>query len=199
VAETIPQQIARVRAELETRPERLIRHVQRVVVEALDLAARWDVDPERTELAVWGHDLFRAHAPEELLRLSHEAGLPMVPEDERSPVTLHGPLAAVVMRERFAVSDDEALAGVRDHTLGRPEMPMIAKIVLLADKFEERKRRRTPVMKEIRRLARRDLDLALLCWADWKWVEERTHGWESHPVHWTTREAWVRSHHEDAR
>ena len=52
-------------------------------------------------------------------------------------------------------------------------------------------------MCEIRKLARRDLDLALLCWADWKWVEERTHGWSSHPQHWAARRSWVGEHHAE--
>jgi predicted HD superfamily hydrolase involved in NAD metabolism len=194
----IRAQIAAVQAEFATRPEGLVRHVQRVLVEALDLAARHDVDPERTELAVWGHDLFRAEKPEALLALAREAGVPVDAIDESDPVLLHGPIAAVILRQRFAISDGEALAGVRDHTLGLAEMPRIAKVILIADKVEARKRARTPVMREIRRLARRDLDTALLCWADWKWMEERTNGWKSHPTHWNARLAWVREHHVDA-
>jgi HD superfamily phosphohydrolase YqeK len=118
-------------------------------------------------------------------------------EEEAEPVLLHGPTAAIVLRERFGVRDDEALGAIRDHTLGAPEMPMLAKIILIADKVEERKRKRTPIMAEIRRLARRDLDLALLCWADWKWVEERAHGWNSHPAHWRARQRWVLEHHNE--
>lgn len=194
----IAAQIAAVRAEFETRPEGLVRHVHRVLVEALDLAARWDLDPERVELATWGHDLFRSFPPDEQLRLAIEAGLPIVEADRAEPVLLHGPLAAVVLRDRFGVLDDEALAAVRDHTIGSRDMPMIAKVILLADKFEERKRKRTPVMREIRRLARRDLDRALLCWADWKWVDEREHGWLTHPDHWGARTQWVEEHHRDA-
>lgn len=194
----ISAQIAAVRAELETRPAGLVRHVMRVLDEALDLARLWDVDSQRVELAVWGHDLFRAHAPEDQLRLAREAGLRMEPADEASPVLLHGPLAAHVLRERFHVRDEDALAAVRDHTLGLAEMPILARIILLADKVERRKRDRTPIMREIRRLARRDLDAALLCWADWKWVDERIHGWASHPVHWQARTAWVAEHHRDA-
>lgn len=193
----IAAQIAAVRAELETRPEGLVRHVERVLVEALDLAARWDVDPERVELATWGHDLFRSFSPDEQLRLAIEAGLPVVDADRAEPVLLHGPVAAVVLRDRFGVLDDEALAAVRDHTLGGRDMPMIAKVILLADKFEERKRKRTPVMREIRRLAWRDLDLALLCWADWKWVDEMEHGWVTHPDHWGARIQWVEEHHRE--
>jgi predicted HD superfamily hydrolase involved in NAD metabolism len=194
---TIRQQIEAVRAEYARLPAGLLAHVERVVAEARDLAARWDLDPDRVELAAWGHDLFRAHPPAEQLRLAAEAGLPITETDRLEPVLLHGPIAAVVLRERFGVTDDEALAAVRDHTLGAADMPLIAKVILLADKFEPRKRQRTPVMREIRRLARRDLDTALLCWADWKWVEERTHGWASHPAHWAARVRWVAEHHAD--
>jgi HD superfamily phosphohydrolase YqeK len=77
-------------------------------------------------------------------------------------------------------------------------MSLIAKVILIADKVEARKRKRTPVMAEIRKLARRDLDAALLCWADWKWLEERTNQWNSHPTHWRARQQWVREHHIDA-
>jgi len=190
-------QIAAIQTEFESRPEGLRLHVERVLVEALDLAARYDLDPDRVTLATWGHDLFRSFPPAEQLRLAAEVGIPILDVDRADPVLLHGPIAAVVLRERFGVTDDEALAAVRDHTLGAAEMPMIAKVILLADKFEQRKRRRTPVMREIRRLAWRDLDLALLCWADWKWVEEREHGWQSHPDHWTARTRWVREHHTE--
>jgi len=194
---TLQEHIAALQHEFESRPEGLLRHVQRVLVEALDLAAAYDLDPDRVALATWGHDLFRAYPPAEQLRMAIEAGLPIEAADRADPVLLHGPIAAVTLRERFCIDDDEVLAAVRDHTLGSPEMPMIAKVILLADKFEKRKRERTPVMKAIRRLARTDLDLALLCWADWKWVEERAHGWQSHPAHWRARLRWVAEHHAE--
>lgn len=190
-------QIETIRAAFLDRPPGLVRHVERVVIEAVDLANRWGADPERATLAGWGHDLFRALSGGQQLKLAREAGLPVTAEDEAEPVLLHGPNAAIVLRERFAVTDDDALAAIRDHTLGMPEMPLLAKIILIADKVEPRKRAREPVMREIRRLARRDLDLALLCWADWKLVEERTHGWSSHPQHWEARQRWVAEHHAE--
>lgn len=187
-------QIERVRAEFSSRPAGLQRHVERVLGEALGLARHWDIDPERVELATWGHDLFRATPPAELLAMARECGVEIDPADEAEPVLLHGPVAAVVLEERFGIDDSEVLEAVRDHTLGLPEMPLLGKVILLADKVEAHKRERAPVMKEIRKLARRDLDMALLCWADWKWVEERTHGWVSHPQSWRAREQWVREH-----
>ncbi len=193
--QTVAAQIEDIRSELASRPPGLVRHIERVVAEAVSLARYWGVDPDRCALATWGHDLFRAHSAAEQLSLARSAGLALTAADEASPVLLHGPIAAVVLRERFGVTDEDVLAAVRDHTLGALEMPMIARIILLADKFESRKRARTPVMKEIRKLARRDIDLALLCWADWKWVEEAEHGWLSHPVHWRARQTWVTAHH----
>jgi predicted HD superfamily hydrolase involved in NAD metabolism len=197
-ARPITKQIAAVKHELMRRPTGLIAHVERVLVEALDLARRWDVDPRRTELAVWGHDLFRAHAPAEQLRLAQEAGLPVCDEDVRTPVMLHGPLGAALLESRFGVSDTEVLDAVRLHTSGSAEMPMLATVILLADKVERRKRRRVAVIPSIRLAARRDLDTALLCWADWKWVDERERGWESYPAHWAARTRWVAEHHREA-
>lgn len=198
MAGPIQSQLATVRAAMLARPRGLVQHVERVATEALDLARRWDLDPERVELAAWGHDLFRSFAESEQLQMARDAGIPLLPADVASPIVLHGPVAAAVLRERFGVIDEDVLCAVRDHTLGLARMPLIARVILLADKIETRKRRRDPIMTDIRRLARRDLDAALLCWADWKWVEERTHGWQSHPGHWDARKTWVQEHHVDA-
>jgi predicted HD superfamily hydrolase involved in NAD metabolism len=197
VATTIEDQIAAVRAELGTRPGGLIRHVERVLAEALHIGGCYDVDPARVELAVWGHDLFRAHSAEGQLGLARECGIAMDETEERLPVLLHGPIAAAVLRDRFGLTDNEVLAAVRDHTSGISEMSMLAKVILVADKVEEHKRESTPLMADIRWLARTDLDLALLCWADWKWVDERRQGYESHAAHWEARTAWVAAHHAD--
>ena len=183
---------------MEGRPRGLVDHVVRVAREARALARAWDVDRDRIELAVWGHDLFRAHAPAEQLRLAEEAGVTVNELDRAFPVLLHGPVAAVVLRERFGVTDEEALEAVRDHTAGSVEMPTLAKVLLVADKVESQKRRGVRELDAIRELARRDLDLALLCWSDWKWYGERQSGWAMDARHWQARSAWVVAHHAEA-
>ena len=193
---SIADQIALVRKELESRPAGLVRHIERVVAEAQTLAPYWGVDPERCALAAWGHDLFRALPAGEQLAMAESVGLVLDDADREAPVLLHGPTAAVVLRERLGIHDEEVLAAVRDHTLGRPEMSMVAKIILLADKIEPNKRSKRPEMKEIRRLARRDIDLALLCWSDWSWADGAEHGWGLHQQHWQARRSWVAEHHE---
>ena len=108
---------------------------------------------------------------------------------------LHGPIAAKVMAADFRVDDEHVLAAVRNHTLGLGEMSLLAKVILLADKVEAVKRRGQVELQAIRRVARRDLDLALLCWADRKLLLERCDGWPSDSRHWQTRTAWVDAHH----
>ena len=51
---SVREQIAAIQAEFKSRPEGLVRHVQRVLVEALDLADRYDLDCDRVTLAAWG-------------------------------------------------------------------------------------------------------------------------------------------------
>lgn len=197
MSETIRQQIDRVKAEYEKLPEGLGLHIQRVLAESLELAVLWDLDPERVELATWGHDLYRSRTDEEWLGMARELGIPVRHADEQSPVLLHGPIAARVLYDQFEIRDNEVLLAVHEHTLGSPAMGQISAVVLLADKFEERKRKRTPIMKDIRRVARRDLDTALLTWADWRWVEDAAHGWPVHPDHWWARVEWVARHHAE--
>jgi predicted HD superfamily hydrolase involved in NAD metabolism len=196
MADTVAGQIARLQAEMGSRPAGLIRHVERVIVEARPLAERWGADPDRAELAAWGHDLFRSHSEADQLRLALEAGLPVNDVERASPVFLHGPIAAVVMRERLGLADEEVLGAVRDHTTGLGDMPMLAKVLLLADKVERRKRGRDPALKRIRRLAHRNIDLALLCWSDWAMLRDRERAWRTHPRFWEARQSWVAQHHE---
>ena len=193
----IAAQIAAVREELLRRPSGLVRHVERVLDEALRLARRWNADPERLELAVWGHDLFRAEPPAEQIRLAGEVGVEIDADSREYPVLLHGPIAAVVLRERFGVTDAEALLAVRDHTAGLAHMSLLAKILLISDKIESKKRKGVPQLAEVRRLARRDLDTAILCWADWRWTQEARERYRTQATHWRARRGWVEEHHRD--
>lgn len=199
MAKDIATLIADVQREMESRPQKLQEHCRRVAVEAIELAAYYDVDPQRVELASWSHDLFR-HLPEaDQVRQAREFGVAVSEDDLASPIVLHGPIAAWLMRERLGITDQEVIDAVASHTLGLPDMTLVAKILLLADKFEPRKRERSPWLKPIRQVARRDLDLALLCWSDHNWVEARGEGWPIHGGAWVARQRWVSEHHLELR
>ncbi len=193
----IADQVAAVREELLQRPPGLVRHVRRVLDEALPLARHWLADEQRVELAVWGHDLFRSEPPAEQIRLAGEVGVEIDADSREYPILLHGPIAAVVLRERFGITDEEALMAVRDHTAGLAQMSLLAKILLISDKIEKKKRRGVPELADIRRIARRDLDTAILCWADWRWTVEARERYRTQEAHWHARQGWVEEHHRD--
>ena len=71
------QLVERFREQAELLPDWLHRHVERVVVEGRRLAQRYalaedELNLARIEAACWGHDLYRAHEPAQLLALAEE-------------------------------------------------------------------------------------------------------------------------------
>lgn len=197
VTNDITAQLAAIQREMASRPPGLVEHVRQTAAEAVALGHYFDIDPERIELAAWSHDLFRHLTGPGLLTMAREVGIAVSADDEVSPVVLHGPIAAAVIRDRFGVTDDEVVEAVASHTLGLAEMTFLAKVILLADKFEPGKRHRSANLRRIRRLARRDLDTALLCWSDWSWVKARESGMAIHGGSWHSRSRWVREHHAE--
>lgn len=197
VIDGIADQLSAIKREMASRPPGLVEHVRRTADEAIALGHYYDLDPQRIELAAWSHDLFRHLAAPGLLTLAREVGIGLSPDDEISPIVLHGPIAAAVIRDRFGVTDAEVVDAVASHTLGLAEMTFIAKVILLADKFEPGKRQKSANLRRIRRLARRDLDTALLCWSDWSWLQARESGMAIHGGSWESRARWVVEHHAE--
>jgi predicted HD superfamily hydrolase involved in NAD metabolism len=169
------------RQQVEGLPEGLRRHVERTVEEALRLAAIHGLDEERVRLAALGHDLVRALLSEEVLRLAEELGLDPDGVERAAPVLLHGPVAARLLATRFAVDDPEVLDAVRYHTTARAGMSDLEKVVFLADKTEPAEVAAHPEWREVRELATRDLDAALLKALDLYLERALREGWPLHP------------------
>ena len=162
-------------------PDGLRRHIERMVEEALRLAAAHGVDEGRVRLAVLGHDIARAMAPEELLCLAGELGLSPGDVERAEPTLLHGAVAARLLPERFGVDDPEILDAVRYHTTGRAGMSAMEKIVYIADKTEPGGLKWFPEWSQVRELADRDLDAALLKGLDLSIERALREGWLLHP------------------
>jgi predicted HD superfamily hydrolase involved in NAD metabolism len=168
-------------------PGSLRRHIEAVAEEARRLARLHGVDEERAELAAWAHDIARATRPKELLRLAHELGLNPGEIEEAAPILLHGPLAARLLTSRYDIEDPQVLASVRWHSTGRADMSPLEKVVFVADKVEPGKSAGRPDLQEARRLAKTDLDAAMLRLLDLQLQEAVQHGWPLHPDTVTAR------------
>jgi predicted HD superfamily hydrolase involved in NAD metabolism len=169
------------RKNLETLPEALRQHVERVVEEADRLAALHGVDREKVRLAALGHDLVRAVPPDELLRMAREVGLNPSDVEEAEPVLLHGPIAARLLPERFGLDDPDVLQAVEAHTTGRPGMSAVAKILFVADKAEPVSLKYFPDWSEVWEIAQSDLDGAVLKGLDLSIQDAIKRGWLIHP------------------
>lgn len=126
----------------------------------------WRLDVDKAELAAIAHDVCRVTAGKELLRLAREFTLPVTAIDEAFPVFLHGPVGAEVLRRSYGIEDDEILDPIRYHTIGNKHMSAFDKVLFLADKLDPGKVTRYPFIGEVARLAREDLDEAMLLFID---------------------------------
>jgi nicotinate-nucleotide adenylyltransferase len=75
------------------------------------------------------------------------------------PSLLHGKAAAILLRERFGVEDEDILEAIRYHTTGKVGMGPLGQVVYVADKIETT---RSGVNAEFREFSRY-ADLDSLC------------------------------------
>lgn len=149
-------------SRLEPLPEGLRRHIYRVQKVAMELARQHEVDGEKTRLAALAHDIARAMKGEDLLRKARELGIAVHPVEAEVPILLHGPVAAETLRLTDGLEDQDIYEAVYWHSTAREGLGPAAKVVYLADKLDPRKVGRYPFLPELRALAMKSLDRAIL-------------------------------------
>jgi predicted HD superfamily hydrolase involved in NAD metabolism len=135
--------------------EKRYGHTVRVADTAKGLAQIHDLDPGRIRLAALLHDVAREMKPEEFLRLAEEWDLTIREPERQSPKLLHAPVAAELARRELGVEDEEVLAAIRAHTVGRAGMRPLALALYVADKIEPARDYQS--VERLRKLAREDL------------------------------------------
>lgn len=140
-------------------PERY-EHSLRVAAQAEDLARKFKVSVEQARIAALLHDCSRYLDREGLLRQARELGFKIDPVEELEPKLLHARLAAEIARLKFGITDPEILLAIESHTVGRPKMSELEKVVYLADHIETD--RDYPGVDRVRKLALTDMDQAIL-------------------------------------
>jgi len=108
-------------------------HTMCVAEEAKKLAARYGADEEKAYFAGLLHDILKDIPKEEQLKILQDSDVPLDETALASPYVWHGWAAAVYIRSRLHVEDDEIISAVRVHTTGRKDMTLLDKIVYIAD------------------------------------------------------------------
>ena len=147
-------------------PKGLREHIERSREVGRSLARRHNVDAGRVDIGIAAHDLARALNGDALLEQAKRYGLRLHPVEQRSPILLHGLIAALWLENEHGFDDEDVLEAVRWHTTGRQGMGEIAKAVFIADKLDPNKVRRYPYLNEVQSLAEDSLDRAILEYLD---------------------------------
>lgn len=132
-------------------------HTLGVAYTASCMAFMFNEDPLRCELAGLLHDCAKCHENDELIRLCHEDGIVLSPEEIRAPQVIHAKYGSYLAKVRFGINDEDILKAIKHHTTGSVNMGTLEKIIFVAD-YIEPLRNEASYLKEIRKLAFRDLD-----------------------------------------
>lgn len=116
--------------------EERFTHTLGVADMAEKLACQHGLDMTRARYAALLHDLAKELSLDYQLRLAKRWHLLKYPEDETSPYVLHGPLAAYWLEHWYGLGDQEILAAIANHTLGRPGMSNFEMLIYSADLVE---------------------------------------------------------------
>ena len=102
--------------------------------------------------------------------------------EARVPLLLHGPVAAELLRSASGLDDPEIYEAVYWHSTAHMGMGPTAKIVFLADKLDPQKAGRYPYLDELKDMATRDLDTAILEFLSRELVSLLSQGGLVHPA-----------------
>jgi predicted HD superfamily hydrolase involved in NAD metabolism len=127
---------------------------------ALELAEIHGVSRSEASLAALLHDYARKYPPKELPLAARKLKIRIDPIQKEEPKLLHGEIGVILAKTEFGVSSPAVLNAIRNHTTGRPGMGKMEKIIFLADHVEDG--RAFSGIQQIRKLAKKDLDAAVL-------------------------------------
>ena len=128
--------------------------------EARRLAAMYGADEAHAELAGMAHDCAKEFPHEKMLELCTEYGIELEPVFIAEKKLLHAVVGAEYTRRELGIDDDGIYDAIRYHTTAKQDMPLLTKIIYLADYTEPN--RNYPGVDEIRKIAYTDLDIAIL-------------------------------------
>jgi predicted HD superfamily hydrolase involved in NAD metabolism len=140
--------------------EKRFLHSLGVMKTAAELAACYNADVKKAEIAGLLHDCARDMDIEHQLKMVEYFGILLDDIQKREKVLIHGPLGAVTAERDYGIADEEILNAIKIHTTGDADMSMLDKIILLSDFIEPG--RCYPGVEDLRVKAFIDLDDAII-------------------------------------
>jgi predicted HD superfamily hydrolase involved in NAD metabolism len=127
---------------------------------AAALAQRYGADVQKAALAGLVHDCVKEMDYDEMIKLCAEMGVDLDSVTLAEKKLIHARLGAQYAKCVFGIDDDEIYDAIRYHTTGKANMPILTKILYVADFIEPN--RDFDGVEEIREKAFENIDLAIL-------------------------------------
>lgn len=139
--------------------DKRMRHTLGVRDTAVALARQYGADERAAALAALLHDAEKEKSLEELLNFCKSYDIIIDHLQQEQTSLLHGIVAAETAYRNFGIEDNAILHAIRYHTTGCAAMPLLTKILYLADCIEPN--RQFQGVEYLRKLASENLDQAL--------------------------------------
>lgn len=121
----------------ETLSERRFIHSRNVAASAVALAQKYGEDPKRAEVAGILHDITKELNPEKQLQIIRSGDIILDSVCEKTPKLYHAVSGMVYARDVLKIQDKGILEAIRTHTTGAANMPLLSKIIFIADFISE--------------------------------------------------------------
>ena len=141
--------------------ERRYEHSIGVMNMAGELSEIYNVDVETAKLAGLLHDNAKEMSEDEMLKYVEKNNIEITEFERLNVKILHGKIGADIAKKKYGVSEKIAKA-IEYHTTTSPEMDILAKIIYVSDKVELTRKSEKFDIEPERKLAKIDLDKALL-------------------------------------
>lgn len=138
-------------------------HSVRVAQTCEKLCKKYNLDSIVGYCAGISHDICKEEEDFKMISYALRDTLNVSEIERKKPSLLHGRAAAVLLKEKFGILNEEIIEAVQNHTFGKPNMCDIAKILYVADKIEPGRECATPkYLAKLEKLSLNELVLAVL-------------------------------------
>ncbi len=160
--------------------EKRLKHSLGVAKLAKDLAKHYGIDANTAERAGLLHDIAKEIPYHTALKMCDELGAELDGIERTTPLLVHPKLGAELVKCYFGITEGEITSAIRCHTVGRPNMTLLEKIIFVADASEQT--RQYDGAEEIRKTAFSDIDKAVLMCIDGTIEITKNRGGFLHPM-----------------
>ena len=127
---------------------------------AVEMAKIYDISTKKAYIAGLMHDCAKNLSKAKALQKCSDYDVELDDFERANRALIHAKLGERVVAAEYGITDEDILSSIKWHTLGRPGMSTLEKIIYVADVIEPS--RNFDGIDELRELAYKDLDKAVI-------------------------------------